>query len=112
MKQDKVNRVKHLILAITNAADFEALRNHPSFTSDELNWLRRNVLTSEQRATFTAAVINAQNNVVEFNVNPVTHGNNYCFTFYDGLAILEVLGNILSNLIDAVFAQTRAFNLA
>jgi hypothetical protein len=56
MKRDKANRAKHLILAITNEADYQALRNHPSFTSDELNWVRRNLLTSEQRAAFIAAV--------------------------------------------------------
>jgi putative DNA primase/helicase len=56
MKRDKANRAKHLILAITNEADYQALRNHPSFTCDELNWVRRNLLTSEQRAAFIAAV--------------------------------------------------------
>jgi putative DNA primase/helicase len=59
MKRDKAERAKHLILAITNEADYQALRNHPSFTSDELNWVRRNMLTSEQRAAFIAAVTQA-----------------------------------------------------
>jgi hypothetical protein len=36
MKRDKAERAKHLILAVTNEADYQALRNHPSFTSDEL----------------------------------------------------------------------------
>jgi hypothetical protein len=56
MKRDKAERAKHLILAVTNEADYQALRNHPSFTCDELNWVRRNMLTSEQRAAFIAAV--------------------------------------------------------
>jgi len=55
MKRDKANRAKQLILAVTNSADYQALRNHPSFTCDELNWVRRNMLTSSERAAFSAA---------------------------------------------------------
>jgi hypothetical protein len=49
--------IRQRIVEIDSPEAYEVLRNSQDFTADQLNWVRRNLLTSEERATFQAKVI-------------------------------------------------------
>jgi ribonuclease HII len=57
-KRSKAIWIRDCILAVKSEADYQALRKLPDFTRDQLNWVRKNVLTDEQQKTYTDAIKN------------------------------------------------------
>jgi hypothetical protein len=49
--------IRNRILEIDSPEAYEALRDSQEFTTQQLNWVRRNLLTQEERATFQAKVV-------------------------------------------------------
>jgi uncharacterized membrane protein YgcG len=49
--------IRNRILEIDSPEAYEALRDSQEFTTQQLNWVRRNLLTQEERATFQAKVL-------------------------------------------------------
>jgi len=49
--------IRNRILEIDSPEAYEALRDSAEFTKEQLNWVRRNLLTQEERATFQAKVV-------------------------------------------------------
>lgn len=56
VKKSKAQQIKREILEIDSREDYEALRNNPQYSADELNWVRRNLLTKQQRQNLTVTV--------------------------------------------------------
>jgi hypothetical protein len=50
LREDKAIAIKNRFLDIDCAEDYEALRSDPDFSSQELGWVRANLLTPKQRA--------------------------------------------------------------
>ncbi|NER29761.1 MAG: DUF3987 domain-containing protein [Symploca sp. SIO1C4] len=61
-KQEKAEIIKQRILAIETQDDFQVLRTNPDFSGEELNWVRLNLLTKEQRQVLTQTVTQSCNN--------------------------------------------------
>ncbi len=57
-KRSKAIWIRDCILAVKSEADYQALRKLPDFTRDQLNWVRKNVLTDEQQKAYTDAIKN------------------------------------------------------
>jgi hypothetical protein len=49
--------IRNQILAIDSPEAYEALRDSAEFTKEQLNWVRKNLLTKEERAAFQAKVV-------------------------------------------------------
>lgn len=56
VKKSKAEQIKREILNITGAVDFFALQDNPQYSSDELNWVRKNLLTKQQRNALTTTI--------------------------------------------------------
>jgi hypothetical protein len=56
VKKSKAEQIKREILNITGAVDFFALQDDPRYSTNELNWVRKNLLTKQQRNALTATI--------------------------------------------------------